>query len=382
MQRVIEAEKKMVFTTHWHNAYTRSKSAYSVLMGQNPYSGLPKCAFWKTGVTQGDPYAMEGIYKKKFTIPPHAKIATAGSCFAQHITHHLRGKGCNVLDVEPPPPGLAENFHHKYGFMMYSARYGNIYTVRQLLQLALEAADEWKPKNWIWEKNGKYIDGLRPAIEPEGLDSPEEVLDHRRYHLSRVKELLTSFDLFIFTLGLTEMWAHTLSGTVFPSVPGLLGGEFEDELYEFKNAQFSDILADFDHFQTVLNKIRGGKPFKIILTVSPVPLTATATGQHVLLSNTHSKSILRSVAGQLSMSQEHIDYFPAYEIVTNPRLYSTSFRDNLRSVQDGAVANVMNHFFAEHSMAQNIMEANVLMGVNASQQDLHCEEALIEEFGE
>jgi hypothetical protein len=33
-------------------------------------------------------------------------------------------------------------------------------------------------------------------------------------------------------------------------------------------------------------------------------------------------------------------------------------------------------------MAQNIMEANVLMGVNASQQDLHCEEALIEEFGE
>ena len=67
---------------------------------------------------------------------------------------------------------------------MYSARYGNIYTVRQLLQLAQEVAGEWTPKNYIWEKNGKFYDALRPAVELEGLDSPEEVSKNRKIHVS------------------------------------------------------------------------------------------------------------------------------------------------------------------------------------------------------
>ena len=101
-------------------------------------------------------------------------------------------------------------------------------------------------------------------------------------------------------------------------------------------------------------KIRGGKPFKCLLTVSPVPLTATASGKHVLASTIYSKSTLRSVAGQLFENQTHIDYFPSYEIVTNPRMHSTAFADNLRSVRDETVDNVMRHFFAQHL----IIEAN------------------------
>ena len=54
-------------------------------MGINPYSDLPKSAFWKTGVTQEDPYEIKDIYKKKFDIRKDTRIATAGSCFAQHI---------------------------------------------------------------------------------------------------------------------------------------------------------------------------------------------------------------------------------------------------------------------------------------------------------
>ena len=65
-------------------------------MGKHPYSNLPKNAFWKTGVAQENPYAMEGIYEKKFDITSNTKIATAGSCFAQHITHHLKKNGYNV----------------------------------------------------------------------------------------------------------------------------------------------------------------------------------------------------------------------------------------------------------------------------------------------
>jgi hypothetical protein len=265
---------------------------------------------------------------------------------------------------------------------MYSARYGNIYTVRQLLQLTQEVAGEWTPQNYIWEKNGKFYDALRPAVEPEGLDSAEEVVEHRQFHISRVKELFESLDLFIFTLGLTEMWVHKESGTVYPTCPGTLVGEFDDNLYEFKNAQFGEIVKDFNEFQNALKKIRSEKPFKVLLTVSPVPLTATASGKHVLMSTVYSKSTLRSVAGQLSTNQGHVDYFPSYEIVTNPRMHSTAFADNLRSVRDESVEVVMRHFFSEHSV---LLEKANNLGSNGSScktlEDVQCEEALMEAFG-
>lgn len=351
-------------------------------MGNNPYSDLPKSAFWKTGVTQENPYAIEGIYKKKFNITANTRIATAGSCFAQHISRYLKKSGYNVLDVEPPPPGLQESLHQKFGYSMYSARYGNIYTVRQLLQLAKEVNGEWTPQNFIWEKNGKYYDALRPAVEPDGLDSAEEVLEHRQYHIARVKRLFEHLDLFIFTLGLTEMWVHKESGTVYPTAPGTLVGEFDDSLYEFNNDQHGQTVADFNSFQSVLKKIRSGRPFNVLLTVSPVPLTATASGKHVLVSTMYSKSTLRSVAGQLSSNQAHIDYFPSYEIVTNPRLHSTSFSENLRSVRKELVDAVMRHFFAEHAMPIDPSDNKDRLQQQPSpvDQDIQCEEALLEVF--
>lgn len=345
-------------------------------MESNPYKGLPPSAFWKTGVTQENPYLVQGIYKRKFTIPPGAKIATAGSCFAQHISRQLKNNGYNVLDVEAAPEGLPENLHHKYGYSMYSARYGNIYTVKQLLQLAQEAAGVWAPDNYIWEKDGKFFDAFRPAIDPEGLSSPEEVIESRRLHIARVKELFEELDLLIFTLGLTEMWIHNETGTVFPTAPGTIAGDFDEKAYKFKNAEFFEIISDFSKFQQEIRSIRGGKPFKILLTVSPVPLTATASGKHILVSTTYSKSILRSVAGQLATNQGNIDYFPSFEIVNNPRLHSTSFADNLRSVREEAVENVMRHFFREHPP----LVSHQTTPHDAVDEDIQCEEALLEAF--
>lgn len=218
-------------------------------------------------------------------------------------------------------------------------------------------------------------------MEPEGLDSEEEVQAHRRFHIEKVKGLFQSLDLLIFTLGLTESWVHKESGTVYPTAPGTIAGEFDDSIYQFKNAHFSEINEDFRKFQEVLRRIRNGRPAKILLTVSPVPLTATASGNHVLLSTSYSKSVLRAVAGQLVINQRHIDYFPSYEIVTNPRLHSTAFADNLRSVRDESVQNVMRHFFKEHPPIQNAaVSVPVQAGNRKTLEDVQCEEALIEAF--
>ena len=290
--------------------------------------------------------------------------------------------GYKLIDEEPAPPGLPDHLHRKYGFSLYSARYGNIYTVKQLLQLAQETAGERKPENYIWQKNGKYFDALRPSVEPEGHDTEQEVIEHREFHIEKVKDVFTKMNLFIFTLGLTEMWVHKESGTVYPTAPGTICGEFDENIYEFKNAEFQEILNDFKEFQNTVNKLRSNQPFNIILTVSPVPLTATASGKHVLLSTVHSKSILRAVAGTLSTNDEKIDYFPSYEIVNNPRLHSTTFKDNLRSVRDETVQMVMQHFSIEHPPFQKKKNLNskVIDKNEKSQEDIQCEEALLDAF--
>jgi hypothetical protein len=351
------------------------------MMKTNPYHDLSLSAFWKSGVHDADPYSLDSIYGQKFAIAQETKIATAGSCFAQHIHRKLKERGFNVLDYELPPPGLHGGHHHFYGYSMYSARYGNIYSVRHLLQLIQEAAGERSPIDAVWQKNGMFFDALRPAIEPEGLCSVEDVVAHRCHHLAKVIEVFVDLDLFIFTLGLTEMWVHQASGTVYPSAPGTVVGEYDASKYMFVNAEFTDIVSDFNLFLSLLRRLRNGRPFNVLLTVSPVPLTATASGKHVLVANSYSKSVLRAVAGHLAHHHPNVDYFPAYEIVTNPCLRSMSFASNLRSVTNQAVTNVMNHFFAIYPpvfpAALQFAPSNQL---ELDAAEAQCEDALMEAF--
>lgn len=353
------------------------------LNNKSPYFNLDKSSFWKTGVLLEKPFKINKIYNKKFDIFPSTRIATAGSCFAQHITKYLKKNGYNFLDEELAPPGLPEALHKEYGFSMYSARYGNIYTVKQLLQLAKEAYGIKKPKNYIWEKDGKFYDALRPSIDPDGFTSKEDVIENRIFHIKKVKNIFNKFDVFIFTLGLTEMWIDKKSGTVYPSSPGTIAGHYDPEVFEFKNASFNEIISDFYDFINILKQERKDSSFKFILTVSPVPLTATYCKRHILMSNTASKSILRAAADELS-NNENIDYFPSYEIITNPKLKSEGFNDNLRTVKSEIVEKVLKLFSNAHPPLRNSKLQHKTDKKNITSledlSEIQCEEELLEAF--
>lgn len=345
-------------------------------MATNPYAELPSEAFWSRGVAQADPLAPRAIYQRKWALDPDWKIATAGSCFAQHVARHMRERNFNVLDTEPAPGGLPEERRKDYGYELYSARYGNVYTTRQLLQLFQEAHGRRTPDAAIWEKDGRFYDALRPGVEPAGLENEEEVRDHRAHHLACVRKMVAQMDMFVFTLGLTEAWEHKASGTVFPAAPGTIAGEFDDAEFAFVNFSHSEVMADLVEALALIDELRG-KETPVLLTVSPVPLTATAGGRHVLLSSTYSKAVLRAVAGELADKSERIDYFPSYEIITNPAAKSRFYAENLRSVLPEGVATAMAAFFGDQ------VPDGVAKRTETEQEDedeLHCEEAMLEAF--
>jgi GSCFA family len=364
----------------------------------SPYSDLPSNRFWRSGVAEEHPLLVRDLYRKKFDINRTTRVVTAGSCFAQHIGRRLKDRGFNVLDSEPAPPGIRIETAQRFGYEIYSARYGNIYLVRQLLQLARETLGQWKPADAIWTKDGRFYDALRPNVEPEGLDSIEEVSAHRLQHLTAVRRLLTEADVLVFTLGLTEGWVHRDSQTVYPTAPGTIAGSYDPGVHAFKNFTFSEILEDFLAFRTLVHVANPAARF--LLTVSPVPLTATASDDHVLTATTHSKAVLRAVAGQLSSELDDVDYFPSFEIIASPWSRGFFYEPNLRSVSPAGVDAVMRIFFAEHDpegtgtttaapaaddqvrrREARIQQRRAMRRNSAkNRDDIVCEEAMLEAF--
>ena len=320
------------------------------------------------------------------------RIATAGSCFAQHVGRSLRPVGFNVCDMEPPPRYASAETASRFGYGLYSARYGNIYTAQQLIQLLDEAEGRVEPALGVWEgKAGRFVDAQRPGVEPEGLDSPETVVAHRALHLAAVRRLIANIDLLVFTFGLTEAWIHTASRTVYPTAPGTIAGRFDPDVFSFCNYGFMAILRSFIQVRAAL---KAHNPrIKFLVTVSPVPLTATASGQHVELATVYSKSVLRAVCGELVARFPDVDYFPSYEIITSTNNRGVYFEANKRNVSARGVATAMSTFMTAHGHApaaassDSEVKGGIKPGLrpeaaepDAEPDTVVCEEALLEAF--
>jgi hypothetical protein len=316
---------------------------------KSPYSKVPRKAFWRAGVVDTDKSLWPELIEPKFAISSDTAIATAGSCFAQHIGRVLKDQGMNVLDAEPAPSSLSSAQAQRSGYGIYSARYGNIYTPRQLRELLEDMSQQTVHPSLFWEKGDRFYDALRPGTEPDGYSSLVEAMGARQLHLARVAQLFASSDVLVFTPGLTEGWIDTNVDRVLALAPGVIAGTYDTERYTFHNFTYDELCADLEAIHRGLRAIN--PKIKLLLTVSPVPLTATASGEHVLTATTYSKSALRAAVGHMSQTYTSVDYFPSYELVTTWAQNISAFEENLRSVRPEMVAQVMSVFLRAYGIS-------------------------------
>nr|WP_255571971.1 GSCFA domain-containing protein [Celeribacter sp. PS-C1] len=237
---------------------------------------MPPQAFWKSGVVEADKRRWPEIYPPIFEIGPQTAVATAGSCFAQHIGRGLRGAGGNFLDVEPKPEGMSEEEAVRHGYGLYSARYGNIHTARQLRELLEDAFEIYVDERHFMTRDVAWFDALRPGVEPDGFATLDDATEARRAHLLKVVELALEMEVFVFTLGLTEGWIDRETGRVLAMAPGVIAGDFNPARYVFHNFTFDEVYADLVEIRRLLNGINPN--VKLLLTVSSVRLVGTASG--------------------------------------------------------------------------------------------------------
>jgi len=356
----------------------------------NPYKGLSDHHFWRRAISVVEPHSVDPVVNPRFQIGHSERVATAGSCFAQHISRRLSAIGFNYY-VPEAGEGLDEADRSKLGYGVFSARYANIYTVRQLLQL-IEEAFNFRPKSehaWV-RPDGRYVDPFRPSVDPEGFANPGDVEQARRDHLSHVRKVFKESDIFVFTLGLTESWVSRESGDVFPLAPGVSGGTYDPNRYDFLNSNVDEVRSDLRiflwHLKSVNPKVR------VLLTVSPVPLIATFENRHVLTSTAYSKSVLRVAAEMAIQEFDWVDYFPSFEIITGNFSAGRYYEEDLREINSTGVSHAMRCFLASYvAPSKNVValsadstvvtthpHRNSAPQVTSRMRDVVCDEELIE----
>jgi hypothetical protein len=339
-------------------------------------------------VAEAGVFGLTDLWRSRWTLPQDARFATFGSCFAQHISRALIERKMGWVNAEPAPMGTPADLAKRFNYGVFSARTGNIYTAAQLRLLLALAAGEGDPDApEVWEDGGRHYDSLRPGIEPGGFADRAEALASRRAMLRALGRAVRGADVFVFTLGLTEGWQSAATGQPYAACPGTQGGRFDAAAHRFVNSRAAAVRADLDAALGLLRRMNA--EVRLLLTVSPVPLTATASGQHVLPATMRSKAVLRAVAAELAEDEPAADYFPSYEIIAGPPARSCFYEPNLRGVVAEGVGLVMRHFFAgldltgpaRHAAEAAAAAARAQAEAGAAAEEaLVCDEAVLEAY--
>jgi hypothetical protein len=312
--------------------------------GVHPYSRLPDRSFWRKFVSNSPWRDVEFNDRPKFKLAATDRLVTLGSCFAQHISRHMKRVGLQPYVAEPAHPLTVQFGDNGDSYGQFSARYGNVYTSRQLLELFRQAFGIVPIIEDFVQEDGRWFDLLRPNVEKRGYASLHEAAMDRAYHLGRVKHMFEVADVVVFTLGLTECWYNARTSHTYPVCPGTIRGAYLADEHLPHNLTVAEVVGDIEAF---IGELRAVNPAaKMILTVSPVPLVATHSDKNVLLASSYSKSVLRAAAGEVEARFDNVAYFPAYEIISHPASFGQYLDSDLREVTERGVAHVMDCFLS------------------------------------
>ena len=254
-------------------------------------------------------YVLKGYQPLNPFIDKDKKIIAFGSCFAQHVSQFLFKKNYSI-------------FNKSVGIDTHIIRYGegmaNTFTVLEQLLWAFENKDI--------EKNTWYH-------SPKDEARNDTVIRNDTY------ELLKKIEVFIITVGLSEIWYNKINNQVFwKAIPA---NKFDEKKHGFR---LSSVEENTLNLKKIYSTIKKHLPnAKIIFTLSPIPLMATFRPQACITANTVSKSILRVALDNLMASNnKDLFYFPSYEITKE--YFVDPFIEDNRHLKEEYILKIMEIF--------------------------------------
>jgi len=144
-------------------------------------------------------------------------------------------------------------------------------------------------------------------------------------------------DLFIFTMGMTEVWIEKKSGLVVCSG---YGGDVDEHLNSFEDLSYEKVRRMLVELITLVRKLRPNAD--IVFSVSPVPLSKTMKDESLVVANGVSKMKQRLALDEVLPQFENVYYFPSYELALAQG--KDFYEDNGMLVKATTVSYILDHF--------------------------------------
>jgi hypothetical protein len=268
-------------------------------------------------------------------ITKNTPISSMGSCFATNIGRFFIENGYNYLIKE----SLKQNPNRKglNPYIAASARWDFVYNsavMRQIIQYTF--TNTWDPIVRWWNIHPNILTDPYRRGTAYPLKNADALFNiHRKASFEAISEC----DVFIITLGLTELWRDIRDKMVYYRVPHI--SIYDEKIHEFYIQTVDDILYDLDYIYTTIKN--NNVSLKFIITVSPVPFNASFRKElDVISANMISKSKLRVAVDEFVSAYKDVYYFPSYEIVLMGIL--DPFVSDGRHIKPEAVEQIMKIF--------------------------------------
>lgn len=251
--------------------------------------------------------------RQRMALEASADVFVIGSCFANEIRAVLEHAGVVVHpridpDLHPLFPDELKTapswgpWDERVHYQCYTPP-----SIRQEIDIAL---GRWTPPDTaIFETRQagetRYWDPYRRQICAESKDA---LLEIRRRMSAAQATGLAKAKLVVITLGLIESFRLVRhEGYAAEVNPG-----FAKES-TFEPSGYDQALADME---AACDAILAADPDKrIVITVSPIPLSRTFMDTDVITATMRGKSILRAVADSLVAKYPQVEYWPSFEYV-------------------------------------------------------------------
>ena len=269
-----------------------------------------------------------------FEIRREDEIFAIGSCFARGVEGALRARGFAVasLTSQFDRYSIRARGSNPMGF---TNKY-NPWAIANELEWAFESGSV-PPGALVQVDEQRWMDPHSTPIF-EHADREETLARHRE--LTELFRRVRRCRVITMTLGLIEAWHDRATGLYVNATPPALRDD--PERFELHVLDFADVMAALERIHGLL-AAHGMPGHRVVVTVSPVPLEATFTGQDVVIANTHSKALLRAAAAEWCAKHENLHYFPSFEIVANSDRALAWHQDG-RHVSNELVGHIMDVF--------------------------------------
>lgn len=284
-------------------------------------------------------FNMLPFVKEEKIMDKRTPIGSAGSCFAMEIAKVLQEEDFNYVVTElgenPHEEAIIDGYTLGSNKALYSANFGILFNTPSLRQLAEKAFGEREFNKYLVQaEHGLFMDPYRENVY---FKSKENYLRDYPKHVEAIRQTLLQSEVFIFTAGLNECWQLN-DGTVISRNP-------RNSFYHLMEHRVLTVEENIHNIKTFFNIVKRHNPnFKLVLTLSPVPLLATGRGKdhHIIESNTHSKAVLRVALEEVVASHPDIYYLPSYELVTE--CVPNAWKEDHRHVTEETVSKVITMF--------------------------------------